>query len=216
MTIIAKRVEKGIKTTYLNFDLIYFIQLKRIAAQYSQEELSFLMGRKKGFIADREGFKLHKELWLGDISVLAKIFDCHTVDFFRNIDGRPKEIKLLSLHSQKGDFIQYKVYQLHEEQPMELLYLLNEANPVKRYHENERIAFRQHSKIELSHLIMEGFFDSGPKTPLAIFNMCRNRAGHRIKAGFLEIALEELLVDENGLALKKYKHKDLGFVYEAI
>ncbi|WP_316840359.1 hypothetical protein [Pedobacter gandavensis] len=216
MTIIAKRKEKGLKTTYLNFDLIYFIQLKRIASQFSQEELSFLMGRKKGFIADREAFKLNKELWLGDVSAMAKIFDCHTVDFFRSIDGKPKEIKLCALQSQKGEYIQHKVYQLHEDHPMELLYMLNEMDPSKRYHENEQVAFRHHSQIELSHLLMEGFFDAGPKTPLAIFTMCRNRAGHLIKVGFLEQALEAYLGEAKGLALKRYKHKDLGFVYESV
>lgn len=216
MTIITKRREKGLKTTYLNFDLIYFIQLKRIASQFSQEELSFLMGRKKGFIADREAFKLNKELWLGDVSALAKIFDCHTVDFFRSTEGIPKEIKLWAVQSQQGDYIQYKVFQLHEEEPMELLYMLNETDPSKRYHENEQATFRRHSRIELSHLMMEGFFDSQPKTPLEIFNVCRNRAGHLIKAGFLEQALDEYIGGSAGQALKRYKHKDLGFVYEAV
>lgn len=216
MTIITKRKEKGLKTTYLNFDLIYFIQLKRIAAQFSQEELSFLMGRKKGFIADREGFKLNKELWLGDISAMAKIFDCHTVDFFRSIEGRPKEIKLWAIRSQRADYIQYKVYELQDEQSMELLYMLNETDPAKRYHENEAAAFRHHARIELSHLMMEGFFDAGPKTPLSIFSMCRNRAGHLIKAGFIEKALEEYLGEEKGLALKRFKHKEFGLVYEAV
>ncbi|MCX2451265.1 hypothetical protein OQX61_08280 [Pedobacter sp. PLR] len=215
MTTVGKRNEKGLKTTYLNFDLIYFIQLKRIASRFSQEELSFLMGRKKGFIADREAFKLNKELWLGDVSALAKIFDCHTVDFFRSIDGYPKEIRLWAVQSQEQDYIQYKVYQLHEEHPMELLYMLNEMDPGKRYLENEESAFLYHSRIELSHLIMEGFFDVGPKTPLEIFKICRIRAGHLIKAGFLEQALGEYL-DAEGQGLKKYKHKDMGFVYEAV
>lgn len=215
MTVIAKRKEKGLKTTYLNFDLIYFIQLKRIASQFSQEELSFLMGRKKGFIGDREAFKLNKELWLGDVSAMAKIFDCHTVDFFRSIDGSPKEIKLWAQQAQQEDYIQYKVFQLHEEEPMELLYMLNEVDPLKRYDENEQATFRYHSRIELSHLIMEGFFDGGPKTPLEIFKVCRMRAGHLIKAAFLESALAEYLGEVERQALKKYKHKEMGYVYEA-
>ncbi|WP_222536036.1 hypothetical protein [Pedobacter polysacchareus] len=216
MTIITKRREKGLKTTYLNFDLIYFIQLKRIASQFSQEELSFLMGRKKGFIADREAFKQNKELWLGDVSAMAKIFNCHTVDFFRSMDGIPKEIKLWAVQSKQGDFIQYKVFQVHEELPRELLYMMNETDPTRRYHENEQVTFRHHARIELSHLMMEGFFDNQPKTPLEIFTVCRNRAGHLIRAGFLEEALEECLGEAKGQALKRYKHKDMGFVYEAV
>ncbi len=212
---IDKKKEKGLKTTYLNYDLIYFIQIKRIAARFSQEELSFLMGRKTGFIADREAFKQHKELWLGDVTVLAKIFDCHTVDFFRSLDGNPKEIGLWAVQSQERDYIHYKVYQLQEDRPKELLYMLNEMDPARRYHENEEAAFLYHARIELSHLIMEGFFDAGPKTPLEIFKICRIRAGHFIKAGFLEQALGEYL-DVDGQALKRYKHKEMGFVYEAM
>jgi hypothetical protein len=54
MTIIAKRKEKGLKISFTTFDLIYFIQMKRIASGLSQEELSFLIGRGNSFIEERE------------------------------------------------------------------------------------------------------------------------------------------------------------------
>ncbi|MBC8987532.1 hypothetical protein H9X96_17320 [Pedobacter sp. N36a] len=147
---------------------------------------------------------------------MAKIFNCHTVDFFRSIEGIPKEIKLWAVQSRQGDYIQYQVFQLHEEQPMELLYMLNEMDPLKRYHENEAVTFLHHARIELSHLMMEDFFNNQPKTPLEIFSVCRNRAGNLIRAVFLEQALNEYLGEANGQGLKRYKHKDMGFVYEAV
>lgn len=213
MTIIAKRKEKGLKISFTTFDLIYFIQMKRIASGLSQEELSFLIGRGSSFIEEREAFKSNKELWLGDVSVMSKIFDCRPAEFFRSVKGKANEIRLLSRQMIKGDYIQYEVFGLREDDSIELLYMINEEDPVKKYTERERSVLLELSRIEIAALLSERYFEGVERSPFDIFRECRKRAGLLIKADFVAQVLNDYSLGSGPLVLKKYKHKDRGFVY---
>lgn len=61
-------------------DTVYNVQLKRIALGYSQEELSFLLGKDKKYIYLIEAFTPNKEYYTTDIFRLAEIFDCEPKD----------------------------------------------------------------------------------------------------------------------------------------
>ncbi|AOM77502.1 hypothetical protein [Pedobacter steynii] len=215
MTIISKRKESSLKVSFVTFDLIYFIQMKRIACSLSQEELSFLIGRGNNFITERETFKMNKELWLGDISVMSMIFDCRPAEFFRKVRGKENEIRLLSRQSVLGDYIQYEVFGLRQDDSIELLYMINEEDPSKKYDDREKSFLLKIAKKEVTGLINEGYFAGIERGPFEIFRECRTRGGHLIKAYFVAQALNEYLLGTGRLAvLKKYKHKDKGFVYQ--
>lgn len=216
MTIIAKRKEKGLKISSTTFDLIYFIQMKRIASGLSQEELSFLIGRGNSFIEEREAFKSNKELWLGDVSLMSKIFDCRPAEFFRSVKGKAKEVRLLSRQMIKGDYIQYEVFGLREDDSIELLYMINEEDPLKKYTEHEKSVLLKLSRTELAGLVGERYFEGVERSPFDIFRECRKRGGLLIKAEFIAQVLNDYLMGPGPLVLKKYKHKDRGFVYQGL
>lgn len=216
MIISTKTKEKGLKLSFMTFDLIYFIQIKRIATGLSQEELSFLIGRGNSFIGEREAFKSNKELWLGDVSVMAKIFDCRPAEFFRSVKGNGNEVRLLSRQSLKGDYIQYEVFQLRDDDAVELLYMINEEDPLKKYTEREKLYLLKLCQTEMEGLLSEGFFTNVERGPFDIFRECRKRGGHLIKAEFVAQVLNEYVLVSGPAVLKKYKHKDKGFVYLAI
>lgn len=216
MTIIAKRKEKGLKISFTTFDLIYFIQMKRIASGLSQEELSFLIGRGNSFIEEREAFKSNKELWLGDVSVMSKIFDCRPAEFFRSVKGKANEVRLLSRQMIKGDYIQYEVFGLREDDSIELLYMVNEEDPVKKYSEHEKSVLLKLSQTEVAGLLSERYFEGVERSPFDIFRECRKRAGLLIKADFVAQVLNDYTLGNGPRVLRKYKHKDRGFVYQGL
>ena len=216
MTIIVKRNEKELKISFTTFDLIYFIQMKRIASGLSQEELSFLIGRGNSFIEEREAFKTNKELWLGDVSVMSKIFDCRPAEFFRSVKGKNNEIRLLSRQMVRGNYIHYEVFGVREDDSIELLYMINEEDPVKKYTEHEKSVLLKLCQIEIAGLLNGGYFEEAERSPFDIFWECRKRAGLLIKANFIAQVLNDCSRGTGPLLLKKFRHKDRGFVYRGL
>lgn len=216
MIIDNKDGRKGLKMSLLSFDLMYFIQVKRIAANLSQEELSFLLARGNGFIGEREAFKIPKELWMRDITTMSKIFDCSPTEFFRIEKDEYAEVKLLARQTRASGKIQYEVFRLRPDQSIELIYMINEVDPLKKYNEGQKAHFLQLSKKEISRLLAVGYFEQIPRVPFEIFQECRRRGGLQIKAQFIAQVLDELAFDKKKPVLKKYRHNDYGFVYEGL
>lgn len=218
MTIIAKRREEGLKISLMSFDLIYFIQLKRIAFGFSQEELSFLIGRENGFVSSREAFKENSELWMGDISMMSKIFDCTITDFFRAIKGERNHILIFAQQIRTDDKIHYEVIEEYPDGSHKLLYQLNEIDPLKWHTEKLNSELLLLARKEIATLMEEGYFSDCPRSPYEIFLESRKRAGLLIKARFIAHALHEYLTDTSRAraSLKRYKLKDKGFVYEEV
>lgn len=214
MIIISERREDGLKMSLMSFDLVYFIQLKRIAFGFSQEELSFLIGRESGFIADREAFKSDCDLWMNDISIMSKIFDCTISEFFRTVKGELNQVKVMAQQVTSHDKIHHETFCLNPDGSSELLYKVNEMDPEKLYTAQQAAELLLISRKEIAALMEEGYFTTLSKCPFEVFLACRKRAGFVIKAKFIAHALNEYVEDGGQRFLKKYKVKGKGFVYE--
>ena len=216
MIISTEKEEKTLRISQLNFDLSYFIQLKRVACNLSQAELSFLIGRGTGFIKDRESFKQRKEWCMGDLNTLSKLFDCSTAEFFRNIDEVQYELDLLGKQQRKSGRIQYEVFKLKEGGGKELLYQINEVDPAIRFNQEQKKDFLMRARKEIFRLIEDGYFDQAARNPFDIFKECRRWGGQLIKAEFIAQVLNEDLINTVPPLLKRFKDKKNGFVYASV
>lgn len=216
MIISAEKEEKALRISQLNFDLSYFIQLKRVACNLSQAELSFLIGRGTEFIKERESFKQRKEWCMGDLDILSKLFDCSTAEFFRNINEVQFELDLLGRQQREFGRIQYEAFKLKEGGEKELLYRINEIDPATRFNQKQKNDFLMRARKEIFRLIEDGYFDQSARNPYDIFKECRRWGGKLIKAEFIAQVLNEDLINAVPPLLKRFKDKRNGFVYASV
>lgn len=209
-------VDDGLKLSILHFDLIYFIQLKRIACDLSQAELSFLIGRESGFIAARESFRKPREFWMNDVMLLSKIFKCSPIEFFRQLGKEPGEIILNAKQQKKSGRIHYEVFQLFPGSSAKLLYRINETDPLYKYDGIQKAAFLMYARRAVAKLMEEGYFDGISRNPAEVFFQCKKDGGEQIKACFVAQALEEYVQRTEYPALLRRKDRKTGFTYQCL
>ncbi|EDM38766.1 hypothetical protein PBAL39_21875 [Pedobacter sp. BAL39] len=209
-------ISNGLKISSVSFDLIYLIQVKRIAMGFSQSELSFLIGRGKGFIHEREAFKLNRELWMSDLFTMTKIFKCNITDFAGPEKQKSVVMRLLANQKITRNRISYEVYRIGGQGAPELVYRISEIDPAKKFTEKTQQHLLIKTRMLLLLVIDSGFFDHTSRRPLDIFLECQTQGGAWVKPHFVAEALNYWTISANQPLLKKRKHKMLGFIYEGI
>lgn len=209
-------VSKGLKISSISFDLICLIQMKRISMGYSQSELSFLIGRGKDFIRDREALKTNKEFWMSDLFTMAKIFRCDIADFAGQEKPVRETLHLFADRNQIHQKINYEVYKIESNKAPELLHKISEIDPAKRFCPKTQKRLLLQTRMLMLLVIDSGFFDHACRSPLEVFQQCKMKGGVFVTPQFVADALDYWSLSASPILLKRSKHKMLGFVYEGI
>lgn len=158
-----------VKTEWFKFsiDVVYGIQVKRIALGYSQEDLSFLLSKPLNYIYSIEHFLPKKEYYALDIFRLAEIFSCEPKDLFPVKSMQSSRITIgVYQYSDKYHIKYYEAYSFQENEII-LLYELSEH--IQRSHGLKSI--RVFLKELIDDLLHSTFFNEGEEA-WYIFKYC--------------------------------------------
>ena len=204
--------KKGTEIPKAVFDLIYRVQIKRIALGYTQQDIDFFLGFGKHYWRSIEHIKEYKQLTISDLLCLADAFKCSPDDFAYPIENQSLEdkiiVKVIQITGRK--YVTRKAYQIHHRQSV-LLYQLFENNPqiyIETHH--QALSDAQHIIGSLYH---NGFFDM-PKDTVEIFHACNEQSDDHILPRFIEQALQPYLKTKNLIKPKGMgRHDQLAATY---
>ncbi|EHQ30936.1 helix-turn-helix domain-containing protein [Mucilaginibacter paludis] len=154
-------MQKEHSTIAFYVDMIYRLQMKRIAAGYTQEELSFLLGYPPDQVSRIEAFDTDALVLLTDLSRLALIFDCTLLSLTPGYPISQQKIEILTDYDQDSFRNYYTVYRVNAGKPNELLYkIMEDKIDYTRQNENvDAITVRLQALME--KLIGDGYFTKG-------------------------------------------------------
>ncbi len=108
------------------FDMVYFTKVKRIALSFSQDDISFLLGREENYSFQIENFIKEGSFCFSDMCALAILYNCEMKDFFRLIPDSAKDIKVKTNQYKEGNRLYHEAKQLQEDGSMVLRYKIEE------------------------------------------------------------------------------------------
>ena len=183
-----------VRTEWCKFsiDVVHGIQVKRIALGYSQEDLSFLLGKPANYICQIEHFLPKKEYYALDIFRLAQIFYC-----------KPKD--LFTIKSLQSNRVTIGIYQYSDNYAIKYYeaYSFQENKIILLYHLTEHIqcsyglkSIRSSLKECIDGLLHTTFFDEGEEA-WYIFKYCTTILKSPFRPKHLIEALHTFTQDEN-------------------
>ncbi|EHQ24805.1 helix-turn-helix domain-containing protein [Mucilaginibacter paludis] len=171
-------------------DMIYRLQMKRIAAGYTQEELSFLLGYPPDQVGRIERFDTDALVYLTDLNRLAIIFDCELLALAPGYPVSQQKIEILTDHDQDSFRNYYSIYRLGAVDQSELLYKIMEDRPEFACQLKDKEAIQVKIKELISRLITGGSFTKGMEA-WDIYQCSRGKMQRRYPPRLLQEVLQK-------------------------
>ncbi|MGV3527327.1 MAG: hypothetical protein ACO1OO_00375 [Flavisolibacter sp.] len=201
---------------YAQADIAYLVKANRIGRGYSAEELSFLIGHSKDYVAGRELALPHKDFTVLDLYTLAKLFNQFNVFFFfmRN----PQELKMIWVKatlSREENRVVHRLERKRDDGENELLFQLYEydAPLPESAIESDRKELERLVKY-VGGLLRRGWFTDS-RTPLEIFQRCCAGLKRDIRPRLLEKALASYTKQPNHL-LERRRESGVGVYFKSM
>jgi transcriptional regulator with XRE-family HTH domain len=180
---------KQISQYYVDF--IYRIQLRRIALDLTQEELSFLIGRPSDYVGAIETFENDREYHFSDIQKLRVILGDELIStmFANNPTFYSDKEPIFKFNVCEDRYYIYReVYKLTKSGSEQVVYKLIEDKPEYRDKPKNIHEFNKEVEACLDKALKKGVFDEFVH-PMYIYFYCRRR----IKVNFRPRAIIPIL-----------------------
>lgn len=206
------------KICRFNADIIYRILLLRIAKQYSPQEMSFLMGQSLNFMDKIETLQ-YTAIYMSDIFKMKEVLgagfglECFT-SFLFPLAKQEKELYLLHKEVYDDYIIYHMVKCLHQEKTV-TAFMLQDNNPATDYFEHSTAEEIASLNRIIDTLLHNGYFNS-ERSPLEIFEKCKNFLFDHIKPRNLYTALSSFTKNRDYPKLQYKKSKEHGYYYVKI
>lgn len=168
-------------------ELVYRIQLLRLAFGFSQAELSFLLGYPTNRVRCIEDFSQGHRYALQDLLNLTHIFECPTIRFLPQGQIGSASTTIRTERRERDGKCVHEAWQCTGNADWELLWKLPERMPECRP-AAEPAALLDRTRTLIRSLIAGGYFNN-PWETFEIFKACRHTIGNRLRPLTLKYAL---------------------------
>ncbi len=174
------------ETSYA-IELVYRIQLLRLAFGYSQSELSFLLGYPSNRVRAIEDLGRGVRYTMNDLLNLSHIFECPTIRFLPHGPIHAARVNIRTArHEQNGKCI-HEAWECAPDSAWELRWRLPERSPEYRP-AAEPPALLERTRTLIRSLISGGYFHT-PWEAFEIYRACRHSIGNQLRPLTLNYAL---------------------------
>ncbi|RKR85171.1 hypothetical protein BDD43_5432 [Mucilaginibacter gracilis] len=179
-------------------DMIYRLQMKRIAADYTQEELSFLLGYPPDQVSRIESFDTDALVYLTDLNRLAIIFDCELLALTPGYPISQQKIEIFTDYNQDSFRNYYSIYRIKAAGQSELFYKIIEDRPEFASQPKDKEAIQVKIEESISRLITGGSFTEGMEV-WDIYQCSREQIQRRYAPRLLQEVLQKYVYGDHPL-----------------
>jgi hypothetical protein len=166
-------------------ELVYRIQLLRLAFGFSQAELSFLLGYPTNRVRAIEDFR--NRYALKDLLNLSFIFECPTIRFLPQGPVHSPCVSIRTARHERNGKCIHQAWECTAETHWELRWKLPERTPEYRP-AGEPAALLERTRSLVRSLISGGYFNH-PWEAFEIYKACRHTIGNQLRPLTLKYAL---------------------------